>query len=380
MYRNRPRPLLNVPWFKEHFSTNFDAGIYKELGTRENAQTLTQHFEEVRNKWLLENGRPASPYYGMSRSEIIRLKQSYYSKGEVPPMEAIDELMYAAGIRHKGAYTDYVANAYEYADTDVILPEVIANRVHYSMVANSILPELIMEEIAIKQNEYRKVYLADAEPSLKTGIVTKSSELPEVKISVSKQNISLQRYGAYVVIDYEDFKYETFGMFNAVLDQIGRQIDVDRSDDALTVFQNGDGNANTPATTISTDTSNSIVLADVIECIIGMPAPYRPNNAIGKAAMMAKWLAVVYGMSQPWDSYKGGIEIPKAIVWDRNCIISDLILLQDSRFSMQYISQDSVLVDTENIIRRSEKGFAISYRGYPSIFDRKANAILDVVH
>jgi len=380
MYRNRPRPLLNVPWFKEHFSTNFDAGIYKELGTRENAQTLTQHFEEVRNKWLLENGRPASPYYGMSRSEIIRLKQSYYSKGEVPPMEAIDELMYAAGIRHKGAYTDYVANAYEYADTDVILPEVIANRVHYSMVANSILPELIMEEITIKGAEYRKVYLADAEPSLKTGIVTKSSELPEVKISVSKQNISLQRYGAYVVIDYEDFKYETFGMFNAVLDQIGRQIDVDRSDDALTVFQNGDGNANTPATTISTDTSNSIVLADVIECIIGMPAPYRPNNAIGKAAMMAKWLAVVYGMSQPWDSYKGGIEIPKAIVWDRNCITSDLILLQDSRFSMQYISQDSVLVDTENIIRRSEKGFAISYRGYPSIFDRKANAILDVVH
>lgn len=377
---NRERPLLKVDWFAKHFSTNFDSGIYKELGQKDDAKTLTKHLEDVRNDWLLENKQPMTPYYGMSRSEIIRFKNAMLAQGKTPPMEAIDELMFSAGIRHKGAYTDIVANVFNYGDTDVILPEIISNRVHYSMVATSILPALLMGEIAIEGTEYRKVYLADAEPSLKTGIVTKSSELPELKVLVSKQNIQLERYGAYVLINYDDWKYERFGMFNSVLDLIGQQIDVDRTDDALTVFQNGDGNSNTPDKTITTVTTNAIVLADIIACIIGLSAPYRPNNAVGKAAMMAKWLAVVYGMNAPWASYNGGLEIPKAYVWDRTCITSDLILLQDSRFSLQYITQDSILVDTENIVRRSEKGFAISYRGYPSIFDKKANGLLDVTH
>jgi hypothetical protein len=377
---NRERPLLKVDWFAKNFSTNFDVGIYKELGQKDNAKTLTKHLEDVRNDWLLENKQPMSPYYGMSRSEIIRFKNAMMTQGKTPPMEAIDELMFSAGIRHKGAYTDIIDNVFKYGDTDVILPEIIANRVHYSMLATSILPALLMGEITIDGTDYRKVYLADAEPSLKTGIVTKGDELPRLEITISKQTIRLPRYGAYVVINYDDWKYESFGMFNSVLDLIGQQIDVDRTDDALTTFQNGDGNSNTPDKTITTTTTDVIVLADIINCIIGLSAPYRPNNAVGKAAMMAKWLAVVYGMNAPWSSYNGGLEIPKAYVWDRTCITSDLILLQDSRFSLQYITQDSMLVDTENIVRRSEKGFAISYRGCPSVFDKKANGVLDVTH
>jgi hypothetical protein len=374
----RSHPLLG--WFTKHYAGGLDVGIYKHLGQQTEAETLTQHFERIRNEWRKEMELPLSPYTGMSRSEIISFKRKSIANGQVPEFEALDELLFYAGIKTKGMYTDVIENAFKLGDVDVLVPEVIANRVHYSMLATSLLPMLIMNEIAIAGTEYRKVYIADTEADRQTAVMARSADLPEIKVAISKQNIALHRYGAYVKLNYDDWKYETFGALNAVLDLIGSQIDVDRTDDALTVFQNGDGNSNTPYTSIETDTTGTVVLADVIESIIKMPAPYRPDNAIGKAGSMALWLAVVYGMNQPWDSYNGGLKIPQAHVWDRSCITSDLVLLQDSRFSMQYITQDSMLVESENIVRRSEKGFAISYRGYPAIFDRKANAYLDITH
>ena len=69
----RAHPMLG--WFTKHHSGGLDVEIYKHLGQQDEAETLSQYLERIRNEWRKEVELPLSPYMNMSRSEIIQFKK-----------------------------------------------------------------------------------------------------------------------------------------------------------------------------------------------------------------------------------------------------------------------------------------------------------------
>lgn len=376
----KPAPLREDGfWAKD---LDLDEGVF-EYAARQ-GKTLSMVLEEHRAKKIGEE----SPYLGLIKSEVLAKKAEIRKSGREAPLTALEACYKQLGIQTTGSFTDRVEKFYDFSDGDIIFAELWSDRAHYGMLKTSFVPDFVMEEIVIDADNFHKLYIETLEQNRQLKRVGEYEEFPEIQIKVAEQAVKLQNFGAYVTISYKAMKQQRINAFTPSLELIGLQIDVDRFDDLVRTLRLGDGNSNTPGTTVTTVASGTIGTRDVINWATALPTPYKLNKAVGKKALLQEYMVTLADFDNPgatWN-YIGTHYKPEATFlpvhyeWDRTSIPTDNFLGIDSRFAIQHITNGAVLVETEKVIRQQFKGTAISHADCFSIFDKNAIAIFDETH
>ncbi|MDD5543908.1 MAG: hypothetical protein PHX83_12110 [Acidobacteriia bacterium] len=368
---HRPTPLRGDNFWVG--KDGLDAGMYGEAATK--GQTFSMFLEDLR----AQKKNEASPYLGLTKFEVFQLREEMKRANQVIPMTAFEECLAEAGIKAFGPHTDYVGKFFEYSDTDVLFPDYFSDRVYAGMLKDSLVPVISMGETIIDGVNFHKIYIEDLEGDRQLAETTAGAELPEKHIGVSKQSIYLTKYGAYLTLTYEDVQYQRLNVFGKALELIGKQIDVDRTDEMIYILINGDGNSNSPGTTVQPAVTTTIGTADVIEWATGLPTPYKMNHHIGKKALLCTYYTTLSDFDNPVATWGFmGIDLPQTHEWDRGVIsATDRIYGVDSRYAIEHVTTGAVLTESEKIIRKQINGTAISHRDAFSIFDKNAVGIWD---
>jgi hypothetical protein len=360
-----------------------DVGMYKEAAKQ--GKTFSMLLEEYRAE---HDESATKAYIGKSKVDVLRAKTAIRRSGADAPLTAVEELLQAAGLVVKGQHTDYIGKFYEIEDIDVLFPEFISDRVFAGLMKASLVPEFCFSETVIDSTTYQKIYMQDVEDDRQLRSITKGEDLPEMNIKVGDETIRLNKYGRYVKIPYEDLKYVKVNVFGVALDRVGLQIGIDQTDDMIYTLINGDGNSNSPSTTVESDSSGSIGTADIIEWATALPTPYKMDKFAHKKALGVKYFTTladfnnsfVYNGSDGVVPTISGVVLPKPYEWDRSVLTSDYFIGVDSRYAIEHVSTGGVMTEAENIIRQQNRGTAISHWDAFAIGFNDAVAIFDETH
>jgi hypothetical protein len=208
-------------------------------------------------------------------------------------------------------------------------------------------------------------------------------EIPGVRITVSKESIAMQKFGKALEVAYEEVKYVPLNLFGLTLDRIGAQMGMDESDDLVYTLINGDGNSNTPGTTVTSDSTGTIGIADAIEFAICLPTPYKMTDFVVKKAILNKYLVSLLGVSldnPPGTLQSIGVPLPKWHEWDRTVVTSDRMYGIDKAYAIGRVSTGAVVTETDKIINKQLNRTVVSYRSGFHIIDKNAVAIFDETH
>ncbi|HZC04420.1 MAG TPA: hypothetical protein VE338_02170, partial [Ktedonobacterales bacterium] len=177
--------------------------------------------------------------------------QEYSTSDPLSQMDAFERQLYWAGIRTqsdpvKGLFADTVDRFYmsDQPASVVLFPEFINRVLRETLIAPDILGDLIAQVTPVNSSSYRTIYLNDAVGQRRMGRVTQGGEMPRVKLSTSEHAITLQKYGVILEGSYEVYRRMQIDLFARHVARIGMQAMLDKSQDALNVAINGDGNSN----------------------------------------------------------------------------------------------------------------------------------------
>ncbi len=248
---------------------------------REQGMTLTQYLEE------------------MDPSER-------YNDG----LDAFERQLYIAGIRTqsdavKGIFADTVERFYasDQPASPILFPEFINRQVRIAMLAPPILPELIAVTTPVDSDSYRSIYLQDTTASRQMGRVAEFGELPTVKVQTSEKSISLHKYGVKLQGSYEVFRRLRIDLFALHISRIALQAMLDKSQEALDVGINGDGNSN-PATNYNLTTLDPSTVAGKLTYSAWLRwalklYPYQLKTVVGGEAELLSVLTLQFPNINP---------------------------------------------------------------------------------
>lgn len=372
--RNKGIDYAKVDWLPKSYIElgTLSPSIY-QIAASEAKMPFVMALEKAKSE---ADGTP-TPYYGLTREEIHRKRWALRKEGKEVPARAIDLLLKAANLRAWGPGADTVEKFLQYSDTATLFAEVISDRVYASMVANSVAPNFLATTTTIVGNDYKKIMLDDVEGDRQLAEVGKGSELPVKMIRVGKHNVYLKKFGMNVRIAYEDIKWASVNILGVVLDRVGLQAAVDSCDDMFTVAINGDGNSNTPGTTVTPATANTIEMADCIEWWSGMPTPYKMNRHVSRKAIRIKYATALADLKITLGTFEQniGINVPAYDEWDRSAVTTGYFIGFDTRFALEKVTNGDAMTETGNIIQRQLKDTTFSlWEGY-SVIDPNAIAL-----
>jgi len=374
---HRPTPLRESKSIADWFPKD---GLYAEMyeNARKLDMTFSMYLEDMKSHGLDEK----TPYYGLTPNEVFAMRKGYELRGEQAPMTVLEELLFRGGIKASGSRPDVVGKLFEYSDLEVLVPEIMSNKIYAGLLMDSLVPKFIATETVVRNGyDYKKLYITDTEQERQTSIITPGRDIGETQIGVAQKSIQMRKFGTYLTITYETLEWQRLNVWGICLERIGKQIQIDETDDMFYTLVNGDGNTSTtPGTTVSTVATGTIATADVIGWATGLPAPYKLNVFAGKKALMQEYLATLVGLNNPFNMYQTGVDLPQHYEWDRSIITSDTFIGVDSRYGIEHLTSGGVLTESEKIIRKQINGTAITYWAGFGVIDNQATAIFDETH
>ena len=355
-----------------------------EIGMYDEAARRGKSFSEWLETYRVEKGQEPSAYYGLTQYERELKRLSCLRKGEDPPLTAFEMELQEHDIKAFGLYTDRVEKFFQTADTSVLFPEFMSNRVYAGALSASIVPEFAAVTSVISGLDFRKLYLEDTESGRQLKKTARGAEFPQTQIKAGKQSISLAKYGRTILFDYEVVYATPINIYAVALQRIGKQIGLDESDALIEALLNGDGNGNglQSEQTRQTATSGSIVKKDIISFASALPQPYALNVFVGRKGSMIDFRDALSDMQNPVAQWgQTGMILPRGLEWDRDVVPSDQLIGVDSGHAIGYVTNDAMnLTETERIIAKQQVRTVVSKRTAFDVIDPAAIGCLDVVH
>ncbi len=320
-----------------------------------------EFMEDIKTQEMSEE----SPYVGMSQIEVAKAR---IKDPTGTPLTALEEAMWAAGIDLK---RDTVGKFFDYAATTVLFPEYFKNQVAVGLLKRGLVESLVMSSSVIPSVDYHKLYLDDTEGERQLSKVGPSGPYARTKMSVSKQSMHLQKYARMLEVDDDTLLYQRLPVFARCLNQIGLQLDIDRTNDCLYNLVNGDGNSNTPGKTMS-GAANSVAV--LIEFYTKLAVPYRINKMILHKAELITYLTTLTGFSNPQAQFSFlPLVTPEWMEWDDTSgLAANRVLGLDTGFAVEEVTTGGVVTESDRLIDGGINQTAIVWRGAYSVWDNAA--------
>jgi hypothetical protein len=190
---------------------------------------------------------------GLTFSQFLEKTDPSEAYGPNEKLDAYERQLKRFGIRvsskpEKGIFAGKVEAFYQTAESKVLFPEFIARTARESLIADSILPELVAITTPIDSNVYTSYYVEDQPAEQTKKRVTERGELSKAVLKGKENSIKLYKYGRAIDASYEAIRRMKIDMLALHVRRIAMQAGMDKADDALGVIVNGDGNTNAATT------------------------------------------------------------------------------------------------------------------------------------
>jgi hypothetical protein len=161
-----------------------------------------------------------------------------------------------------------IKDFYRNSAITALFPVYIESRIQQSLLASSLVPELIFSEETVDSTTATGLYMADTEAVRSLRKIGEGTELPATDFTSANSTIALQKYGRLIRASYEAISSQRVDAFGNMLARIGRQVGLDETDRLLDIAIMGDGTTMGAAETDAVDTdvavAGSIAFSDML--------------------------------------------------------------------------------------------------------------------
>ncbi len=314
---------------------------------------------------------------GLTLSELLETDE--YDPSPVGcPLDAFERQLLLNDIRVGGRHSSPVDLFYKNAPA--LLPEFILREVRKGQKMRPELDRLLSGSTTVQSNRYTPFYIdtADAEVfSLRP--VGEGAEIPSLTVTEQKHSMNVRDYGLALKTSYKALRHRSTAQFKVLLWYIGFRLQTDKIALAVDTIVNGDGNDNA-ATVINAAASGSLTYSDLIKLWAEF-TPFEMNHIICHIDTL-KTILTMTEFKDPLAGYRfgrtGELFTPLGSTMVRcDDVASDRVIGLDSRFAIEEVISQPLMVEFDKIIDQKFEEAVISESVTYAKVVREASAVLD---
>ncbi|MCK5125668.1 MAG: hypothetical protein KAR42_05390 [candidate division Zixibacteria bacterium] len=297
---------------------------------------------------------------GMSLSELLET-DDYDPSPVGSPLDAFERQLALSGVRISGKNSSTVDLFYKNAPA--LMPEFILREVRKGQQMRPELDRLLSGSTVVNSNRYTPFYIdtSDTE-NFSLRPVGEGAEIPALTVTEQKHSINVRDYGLALKTSYKALRHRSTAQFKVLLWYIGFKIQTDKIALVVNTLINGDGNDNA-ASTINSATSGSLTYADLVKLWAEF-SPFEMNHIICHIDSM-KTILALDEFKDPLAGYRfgrtGELFTPLGATLIRcDNVSSDLIIGLDSRFAVEEVISQPLMVEFDKIIDQKFEEAVIS--------------------
>ncbi len=298
---------------------------------------------------------------GLSLTELLEL-DDYDPSPAGSPLDAFERQLAAAGIRVNGKAPDSVELFFRQAPS--LLPEFVTREIRRGMSMRPMYNQLTAAQTVIGANRYSPLYIGTSASDQRLALrpIGEGAEIPQVTVSEQLNTITVPDYGVALKTSYKTLRHKTTAQFKVLLWYIGFRLQSDKIAMLTDVLINGDGNDNA-ATVVRTDVSGTIDYDDLVKFWSEF-CPFELNTLVCHKTKMRQLLTLAE-FKDPLAGFKfqstGELISPlgaKLVRCDE--IATDLVVGFDSRFAVEEVISQPLMVEFDKIIEQKFEEAVIS--------------------
>lgn len=348
-----------------------------DLATRElNGSVDLSRTAEIkidRDTYLEAEGR------GMTVSELLETAE-YDPSPSGSPLDAFERQLALAGIRLGGNKATTVEQFYQMAPS--LMPEFILREIKKGQAMRPELNSLIAGSTTVANNRYTPFHIDTASTGrLSLRPIGEGSEIPQILVTEQNHSITVPEYGLGLKTSYKALRYRTTAQFRVLLWYIGFKLQTDKIALITDCLINGDGNSN-PARVVNAAVSGTLSYDDLVTLWAEF-APFEMNTIVCHIGRL-KAILTMDEFKDPLAGFrfqnKGEIFSPLGATLVRcDDVPSDLLIGLDSRFAVEEVITQPLMVEYDKIIeQRFEEAVISESVAYAKVINEAA-VVLDTV-
>jgi hypothetical protein len=316
---------------------------------------------------------------GMTLSELLETPEYDPSPPDCP-LDAFERQLALAGIRLGGKNPTPVEQFYQKAPS--LMPEFMLREIKRGQSMRPELALVLANTTIVNNNRYTPFHIdTSSSAGFSLRPIGEGSEIPQLHVTEQTHSINVREYGLGLKASYKALRYRTTAQFRVLLWYIGFKMQTDKIGLAVNCIINGDGNDN-PAETINAATSGLLTYDDLITLWAEFE-PFEMNTIICHINKL-KTILTLEEFKDPMAGYrfqsKGELFSPLGAAMVRSDEVpDDLVIGLDSRFAVEEVITQPLMVEYDKIIeQRFEEAVISESVAYAKVI-KEASVILDTV-
>jgi len=316
---------------------------------------------------------------GMTLSELLETPE-YDPSATDSPLDAFERQLALAGIRLGGKNPTTVDQFYQRASS--LMPEFVLREIKRGQGMRPELNRLIANSTTVANNRYTPFNVdTSGGAGLSLRPLGEGAEIPQVLVTEQNHAINVPEYGLGLKASYKALRYRTTAQFRVLLWYIGFRLQTDKIAMIVDTIINGDGNDNA-AEVVNAGASGSLEYDDLI-ALWAEFAPFEMNTIVTHVNNL-KTIMTLDEFKDPMAGYrfqsKGELFSPLGAALVRcDEAPSDLVIGLDSRFAVEEVVTQPLMVEYDKIIeQRFEEAVVSESVAYARVI-KEAAVVLDTV-
>ncbi len=328
--------------------------------------------EVNRDLYLEADGR------GLSLSELLE-SEEYDPSPLHSPLDAFERQLLLAGVRLSGNTPTTVEQFYQKAPA--LLPEFMLREIKKGQAMRPELGKLVASSTAVATNRYTPLFIDtsnDKKFSLRP--VGEGAEIPQLLVTEQTHAITVADYGLALRTSYKALRYRSTAQFRVLLWYIGFKMQTDKIGMVVNTIVNGDGNNNS-AKVVNTAATGTLSYADLITLWSNF-APFEMTTMVCHIDKL-KSILTLTEFKDPLAGYRfqqsGELFTPLGASLVRSDEVpNDLVIGLDSRFAVEEVITQPLVVEYDKIIEQRFEEAVISESVAFAKVVKEASVVLDV--
>lgn len=238
-----------------------------------------------------------------------------------------------------------------------LFPDLVRESVVAGMTGKPVYSQLIIRDERIDSAVYDVPYVEESEVEEELRSVSEGAVIPESQIKYGNRIIQLQKLGRGILASYEVIRRMSVDMLRVHLRRIGECLGRNLDKRLAYVLVYGDMSGSTAPEVLNTETAGIWKYTDLVRAFLHLTTKnfFKPTHLIANSETMEKILSLPeVADSALFDFAKSGnLPTPLGVkLVPMPDHPSDCFTLLDSRYAVQKLTEQDVLVESDRLIHQ----------------------------
>lgn len=300
---------------------------------------------------------------------------------------ALSQAFAEIGLKVRGPEADTLEKVYAVQTSTVLFPTFVEGQVIAGLLATSLVPQMVSEEVAVSGHVAEHLAMAETEAQRQTAKSSEGARATVMTIVTADRSIKLNKYMKEMDATYEVLRLQRVNVISAFLRRLGQQMGIDETDDAIEVAIAGDGNSGSAVVDTDAEVSGTLDYDELVRLALAFKPGYEWRVAITNQTQ----LRVILNMAEFKDPMAGfnfqrtgTLPTPMGAAWFRwdstgsSSFSTDRILALDNRMAMVQYTEGGLMTESDRLIdRQFDRSVVSKWTGFGKL-DYQATQCLDI--